>query len=413
MYSRRKFLKTAAGSLVMVGGAALTGRNAFGANSAIDLGPKSLPSGTLEISVLDALPGKLPLIKRTYRPPNFETPTIYFNDVITPNNVFFVRYHLSNIPEVNAQDWGLSVGGDSVEKPYQLTLDELKRDFEPVEIIAVNQCSGNRRGLSDPHVAGVEWGYGAMGNAKWKGARVRDIMNKAGVKKEALEVVLDGTDTGVVTKTPDFVKSIPIWKALDENTLIAYEMNGVPLPHWNGFPARLIAPGWTGTYWMKHIISLNAVSQPFGGYWMKTAYRIPKGKFPVVDRFLSQEAEANTPITEMVVNSLITNIHDGQRFSASQPVAVQGIAWDGGYGIRVVEVSVDDGKTWRPAELGTDYGRFSFRQWRYVFKPEHKGGTVVMAKASNRLGATQTFELIFNPAGYHNNVVQHIGIEIT
>ena len=412
MYSRRQFLKTAAGSFVMVGGSAWAVRT-FGADAPIDLGPKGLPSGTLESSMLEALPGKLPLIKRTYRPPNFETPTSYFNEVITPNNVFFVRYHLSNIPEVNAQEWRLSIGGESVEKPFQLRLDELKRDFDSVEIIAVNQCSGNRRGLSDPHVAGVEWGYGAMGNAKWKGVRVRDILNKAGIKKDALEVVLDGTDTGVIAKTPDFVKSIPVWKALDENTLIAYEMNGAPLPHWNGYPARLIVPGWTGTYWMKHIISLNVVSQPFGGFWMKTAYRIPKGKFPVVDRFLSQEAEANTPITEMVVNSLITNLHDGQRFSADQPVAVQGIAWDGGYGIRVVEVSVDEGKTWRPAELGTDYGRFSFRQWRYVFKPERKGGHIVMAKASNRLGATQTFELIFNPAGYHNNVVQRIGIEVT
>ena len=412
MYSRRQFLKTVTGSLVMVGGAAWARRTDFGANYPTDLGPKNLPSGTLESAVLEALPGKLPLIKRTYRPPNFETPLSYFNDVITPNNVFFVRYHLSNIPEVNAQDWRLSVGGESVEKPYQLTLNALKRDFDPVEIIAVNQCSGNRRGLSDPHVAGVEWGYGAMGNAKWKGVRVRDILNKAGVKKDALEVVLDGADSGVLPKTPDFVKSIPIWKALDENSLIAYEMNGAPLPHWNGYPARLIVPGWTATYWMKHIISLNAVSQPFGGFWMKNAYRIPKGKFPIVDRFLSQEAEANTPITEMVVNSLITNLHDGQRFSAGRPVAVQGIAWDGGYGIRVVEISVDDGKTWRAAELGTDYGRFSFRQWSYAFKPERKGEHVVMAKASNWLGASQTFELIFNPAGYHNNVVHRIGIEI-
>ncbi|MGH8743974.1 MAG: molybdopterin-dependent oxidoreductase, partial [Burkholderiales bacterium] len=258
MYSRRKFLRTVTGGLVIAGGAAWAGKSVFAADTPIDLGPKSLPSGTLESAVLEALPGKLPLIKRTYRPPNFETPTSYFNEVITPNDVFFVRYHLANIPKVSAQDWRLRIGGDSVEKPYQLSFDELKRDFEPIEITAVNQCSGNRRGLSDPHVAGVEWGYGAMGNAKWKGARVRDILNKAGVKKDALEVVLDGADSGVIDKTPDFVKSIPIWKALDENSLIAYEMNGTPLPHWNGFPARLIVPGWTGTYCMKHIISLKA-----------------------------------------------------------------------------------------------------------------------------------------------------------
>ncbi len=412
MYSRRQFLRTTTGSLVMVGGAAWAGSVAFGASPAVDLGPKGLPSGTLESALLEALPGKAPLIKRSYRPPNFETPFSYFDNVITPNDVFFVRYHVANIPQVSAQDWRLSIGGEAVDKPFQLTFDQLKRDFDPVEITAVNQCSGNRRGLSDPHVAGVQWGYGAMGNAKWKGVRVRDILNKAGVKKEALEIVVDGADSAVLPGTPDFVKSVPIWKALDENSLIAYEMNGAPLPHWNGFPARLVLPGWTGTYWMKHVVSLNVVSQPFAGFWMKSAYRVPKGKFPLVDRFLSQETDANTPITEMVVNSLITNLRDGQRFAAGRVVTVQGISWDGGYGIRTVDVSVDEGKSWRPSELGADFGRFSFRQWRHVFTPERKGRYVVMAKAINRLGATQTFEYIFNPAGYHHNVVHRVGIEV-
>src|SRR6185436_9350190 len=143
--------------------------------SAADLGPKSLPPGTLESAVLDALPGKKPLIKRSFRPPNFETPTEYFNEAITPNDAFFVRYHLSNTPQVDAKTWRLKVGGDAVEAPYELTLDELRK-FEPVELTAVCLCSGNRRGLSNPHVTGVEWGYGAMGNARWKGARLRDIL---------------------------------------------------------------------------------------------------------------------------------------------------------------------------------------------------------------------------------------------
>ena len=132
-----------------------------------------------------------------------------------------------------------------------------------VEIAAVNQCSGNRRGLFQPHVAGVEWGYGAMGCARWKGARLKDVLDKVGLKKEAIEIVLNGADGPVVDKTPDFVKSIPVWKAMEETTLIAYEMNGAPLPHFNGFPARLIVPGWTGTYWMKHIVSIQAVTKPY------------------------------------------------------------------------------------------------------------------------------------------------------
>ncbi|MGB9873985.1 MAG: molybdopterin-dependent oxidoreductase, partial [Hydrogenobacter sp.] len=373
---------------------------------------KELPEGVLEEQVLEALPGKKPLIKKTYRPPNYETPVKYFNEMFTPNDVFFVRYHLANMPEVDAKTWKLTVGGDAVERPLELALDDLKTKFEQVEVVAVCLCSGNRRGLFKPHVAGVEWGYGAMGNAKWKGVRLKDILEKAGLKGNALEVVVDGADTGVAAGTPDFIKSIPVWKALDENTIIAYEMNGEPLPHWNGFPARLVVPGWTATYWIKHIVSINVVSKPFDGFWMKNAYRIPLGKFPIRDRFISQETVVNTPITEMVVNSLITNINDGQIFRHGQMVEVKGIAWDGGYGINMVEISTDGGKTWQQAELGKDYGRFSWRQFTYRFKPVKKGTYTIMAKASNRIGQTQTFELIWNPAGYHHNVVQKINIKV-
>lgn len=410
MLTRREFLKTAAGGLVLAGSGPLVSSST--AAAALSLGPSILPSGTLESGMMDALAGKVPLIKRSFRPPNYETPVSYFNDAFTPNNAFFVRYHLANIPEVNARNWVLKVGGEAASNSMQFTFDELKNGFEQVEIAAVCQCSGNRRGLFQPHVAGVEWGYGAMGNATWKGVRLRDVLNKVAVKKEAVEVVYDGADSGVTDKTPDFIKSLPVWKAMDENTLIAFEMNGAPLPHWNGFPARIVVPGWTGTYWLKHVTSIDAVSKPYEGFWMKPAYRIPKGKFPVVDRFISQETDVNTPITEMVVNSLITNLDDGQKFRPGKTVEVKGIAWDGGYGIRLVEVSTDEGKTWRPAELGQDHGRFAWRQWSHQFKPAGKGKHFVMAKATNRIGNTQTFELILNPAGYHHNVVQKISIEV-
>jgi DMSO/TMAO reductase YedYZ molybdopterin-dependent catalytic subunit len=411
MLSRRKFLK---GSLVATAGGLLVPKYVLAAvdPSLLSTAVKELPEGVLEEQVLEALPGKKPLIKKTYRPPNYETPVKYFNEMFTPNDVFFVRYHLSNIPEVDAKTWKLTIGGDAVERPFELTLDDLKTKFEQVEIVALCMCSGNRRGLFKPHVAGVEWGYGAMGNAKWKGVRLKDILEKAGLKGNALEVVVNGADTGVAAGTPDFVKSIPVWKALDENTIIAYEMNGEPLPHWNGFPARLVVPGWTATYWMKHIISIDVVSKPFDGFWMKNAYRIPLGKFPIRDRFTSQETAVNTPITEMVVNSLITNINDGQTFRLGQLVEIKGVAWDGGYGINMVEISTDGGKTWREAQLGKDYGRYSWRQFTYVFKPPKKGTYTIMAKASNKIGQTQTFELIWNPAGYLHNVVQKISIKV-
>jgi len=369
-----------------------------------------LPEGMKQTAVMDALPGKKPLIKLSYRPPNYETPLSYFNEVITPNDVFFVRYHLSNIPEVSLNDWKLRIAGDAAERPLELTMNELKRDFPQTEVVAVNQCSGNRRGLSQPHVQGLEWGYGGMGNARWKGVRLRDVLAKAGIKKEAVEIAFDGADGGIVDKTPDFVKSLPVWRAIDESTLIAWDMNGAPLPHWNGFPARLVVPGWTGTYWVKHLTSIEVRRTPLANFWMAGAYRIPVGKFALVDRFVSQETALNTPITEIVVNSLITNLLDGASLKAGQQMTLRGIAWDGGYGISEVSVSTDGGRSWRPAKLGEDLGKYSFRGWSYDMTPA-AGAMSVMVRATNRLGASQPQQPVWNPAGYHHNPIQKLDLK--
>lgn len=359
---------------------------------------------------MDKLPGKVPLIKLSYRPPNYETPVGYFNSLFTPNDAFFVRYHLANIPEVDAASWRLKIGGEAAEKPFELSLDQLKSDFPAAEIAAVCQCSGNRRGLFPSHVPGVQWGYGAMGNAKWKGARLKDILERAGSTKDALEIVLDGADGPVIDQTPDFIKSLPIWKALEENALVAYEMNGAPLPHFNGFPARIVIPGWTATYWVKHLTSINVRKTPFDGFWVKTAYRVPSGKFPVVQRFVSQETAVNTPITEIMVNSIITSLADGQTIGAGKANEVKGIAWDAGYGIASVEFSSDGGKSWGAATLGEDAGKFSFRPWTCSFTPPKAGAYTLMARASNKIGQTQTAELILNPAGYNHNVIHRVSI---
>ena len=249
-----------------------------------------------------------------------------------------------------------------------------------------------------------------MGNARWKGVRLKDLLAKAGIGKDAVEIAFEGADRGALDATPDFVKSIPVWKAMDENTLVAWQMNGEPLPHWNGAPARIIVPGWTATYWMKKVVGIRAVAQPVSNFWMAKAYRIPKGKFATVDRFTTQETAENMPITEIVVNSLITSVSEGQKVKAGSPLVMKGIAWDAGYGIRSVDVSVDGGRSWQSAELGADPGRFSFRAWQYVFKPAN-GRYTVSARASNGIGETQVEQLIFNPAGYNNNVMQRIGIE--
>ena len=403
----RRHVLRGLGSLV-----GLSSLNAAGLARAADAPlAAGLAEGVYETAALEALPGKRPLIRLTTRPPNYETPQSYFADAITPNDAFFVRYHLATIPRVNAASWKLEIGGEGVTSPLSLTLAELQ-NFEQVEIAAVCQCSGNRRGFSNPHVPGVQWGSGAVGNAIWRGPRLKDVLTRAQVKTEGVEIVVDGTDSAPLTNTPDFVKSIPAAKALEDNTIIALRMNGEPLPHYHGFPARLIVPGWTATYWMKHLVSVRAVTRPYDGFWMRGAYRIPNNMFPVVQRFLTQETAANTPITEMVVNSVIAAPNEGQRFRTGEMIDVRGVAWDGGYGIARVEVSTDAGASWREATLGADAGRFAFRPFTYRFAADATGARRIMAKATNRIGQTQVDTLIFNPAGYHNNVVRPTTITI-
>ena len=366
-----------------------------------------LPQGDYDTAIMEALPGKRPLIRWTTRPPNYEAPISVFKDAITPNDAFFVRYHLAGIPpRIDLPQWKLTVGGESFTSQLQLSFDDLQRGYEQVEVTAVCQCSGNRRGLSMPHVPGVQWSVGAMGNATWRGPRLKDVLNKAGLKPGVVEIVFEGADGPVLTGTPDFVKSLPLSKAMDENTIIALQMNGQPLPHFNGFPARLIVPGWTATYWMKHLTSVRAVTKPYGGFWMKAAYRIPTGMFPQLTSFATQENAMTTPITEMVVNSLIASPAEGNRVRRGEMVNVTGIAWDAGYGITSVAVSTDGGMSWQDATLGKDMGRFSFRPWTYNFRADTTGSRMILSRASNRRGETQVDKLIFNPAGYHNNVVR-------
>src|SRR5580700_7400817 len=307
---------------------------------------------------LGTLAGKKPLIQHAFRPPNFETPWRELAAAFTPNEVFFVRYHLAVIPRIDPATWRLVVGGPSVGAALSLSLHELQHDFERVELAAVNQCSGNRRGLFTPRVPGVQWGNGAMGNALWSGVRLRDVLRRARIAPDALEVVFNGADTPVLPATPDFVKSLPAERALDENTLIAFAMNHRPLPHWNGAPARLVVPGWTGTYWMKHLTELRFSAKAFDGFWMKAAYRLPTGAFPGA-RFLSQETPETTPITEILVNSLIVSPQAGARLRRGAHAELCGKAWDNGAGIAAVEVSSDGRRSWREATLGRDLGRFA------------------------------------------------------
>ena len=250
-----------------------------------------------------------------------------------------------------------------------------------------------------------------MGNAQWRGVRLRDVLHRVGVAPDALEVVFDGADSPLLPATPDFLKSLPVERALDENTLIAFEMNGQPLPHWNGAPARLIVPGWVGTYWVKHLTEIRIEPQAFDGFWMKSAYRVPTGAFPG-SRFSSQENAETTPVTELMVNSLITSHVSGAHLRRGERGELAGKAWDSGAGIEAVEVSADRGQSWRDATLQRDLGRFAWREFRFALDTSKAGPLEMAVRARSRSGAKQPDKLTPNPSGYHDNIVQTVSLEV-
>lgn len=359
-----------------------------------------------------SLPGKSAKLRRlTHRPPNYETPLEFFREVITPNDAFFVRYHHAVIPQVEAADYRLEVTGAAATQSRTFTLDELRKDFPAAEITAVCQCSGNRRGLFEPPVPGLQWGHGAMGNARWRGVRLADLLARVGPKSTAVEVSFDAADAAPLEGTPDFVKSLPIAKALHPDTLLAYEMNGEPLPQANGFPLRLVVPGWTATYWIKHVDRIAVLEAPEKSWWMTTAYRMPRALFPLVERFPSQEAGERAPVTEIAVNSLVTSMSsEGVLQAGRDPLS--GIAWDAGHGIDRVEISFDRGASWRRCALGDDHGRYSFRTWSTDWPALTPGRHELWARAANRAGQVQVEQPIPNAAGYQHNAYHRVVVEV-
>lgn len=362
-------------------------------------------------AVFESLPGKLPTLRRlTHRPPNYETPIEHFRSVLTPNEAFFVRYHHPLIPQISAEEFQLEIGGPAAERSLTFTLAQL-RSMPAAEIVAVCQCSGNRRGLFNPPVAGLQWGHGAMGNARWRGVRLAELIGRSGLKSSGIEVSFDAADAALLEGTPDFIKSLPLAKALHPDTLLAYEMNGEPLPQANGFPLRLVVPGWTATYWMKHVTRISLLDAPEKNWWMSTAYRMPRTGFPLLERFPSQEGGERAPVTEIAVNSLITSASVSGVLVAGRD-EISGIAWDAGHGLDRVEASFDRGATWRRCEFGEDMGRYSFRRWRLEWPPLARGAHELWVRAANRVGQVQIEQPIANPSGYQHNAFHRVQVEV-
>jgi DMSO/TMAO reductase YedYZ molybdopterin-dependent catalytic subunit len=356
-------------------------------------------------------PGKRPLIQLTARPPQLETPFSVFDEgAITPNDAFFVRYHLSDIPlSIDPEAFRLEVKG-KVDRSLSLSLADLKTGFEPIEFVAVHQCSGNSRGFVEPRVAGGQLGHGAMGNARWRGVPLKAVLDRAGVQAGSRQVTFDGLDGPALPETPDFVKALDLDHARDGEVMLAYAMNGEDLPWLNGFPLRLVVPGYYGTYWVKHLNEITVIDHVFDGYWMASAYRMPDNDCACVEP--GQGATATVPIRRFNVRSFITNLADGARVNARASTLVKGIAFDGGYGISDVLVSWDGGQNWSETRLGSDLGRYSFREWRTELRLP-AGTHELKVRAINRIGQSQPMTPLWNPPGYMRNVVETVRVVAT
>jgi DMSO/TMAO reductase YedYZ molybdopterin-dependent catalytic subunit len=329
--------------------------------------------------------------------------------VFTPNDRFYVRWHLANIPTtVDPVAFRLTVRGH-VRHTISLTLGDLVGDFEPFEIAAVNQCSGNSRGFFKPRVPGGEWANGAMGNALWKGVRLKDVLDFAGVKVGALQVRFNGLDTGVIPQTPDFMKSLDINHARDGEVMIAYAMNGEPLPLLNGFPVWLVVPGWYATYWVKMLNDIEVLNAPDDNFWTSKAYLIPDT--PFADVVPGQQGVKMIPINRMLPRAFFTNVKDGAVLKVGQTTIVRGIAFGGDAGLAKVFFTSDAGAHWQEAQLGPDHGKYSFRQWEVSLRPSCRGPYMLMIKALNTSGSAQPDRANWNGVGFMRNVIESVSVQ--
>ncbi|HBY25358.1 MAG TPA: oxidase [Bradyrhizobium sp.] len=377
----------------------------LGSRGALALDTVTLPFDNGERPLVRS-PQKRPMIGLTSRPPQLETPFAIFNDgPLTPNNAFFVRYHLAGIPyDLDPDKFTLEIKG-KVDKPLRLSLKDIRK-LKPIELVAVNQCSGNSRGFFNPRVAGGQLGNGAMGCARWHGVPLKTVLDMAGVQAGAKQVTFNGMDGPVMETTPDFVKALDIDHARDGEVMLAWGMNGEDLPFLNGFPLRLVVPGYYGTYWVKHLNEITVIDNVFDGFWMKSAYRIPDTPNNAVEP--GTAPKATIPINRFTVRSFMTSIADGARLKAGL-TTLRGIAFDGGKGIKEVVVSTDGGKIWTPAKLGKDLGKYAFREWKLkVTLPP--GPSELKVRATNNAGDTQPMDPLWNPAGYLRNVVETVRV---
>lgn len=349
--------------------------------------------------------GKAGMIVRSARFLDLEMPSEFFDSWITPVPHFFVRNHMHEPSTWDAGSWKLSISGE-VERPLSLGLGELAK-VDAHSITNTLECAGNGRAFQQPKVPGVQWQRGAVGTARFTGPRLRDILQRAGIKASGKHVMFRGLDE-VPGKVPPFIRSIPIEKATDEDTLIATHMNGVPLPRHHGFPARALVPGWIGAASCKWLTEIKVLDQEFDGNFMKPGYRLPNQ--PISPGGEVNPADTHS-ITSLGVKSIIAQPGDGSSVS-SRPLRIHGAAWAGEAAVTRLEISIDGGTTWRDARLGSQQARYAWRLWDHVWRPQKPGEYTIMSRATDEQGRTQAQSAAWNPSGYLYNAVDQVKIHV-
>jgi DMSO/TMAO reductase YedYZ molybdopterin-dependent catalytic subunit len=348
---------------------------------------------------------RLEMIVRSARPEDLEMPAAGFSDFITPVDHFFVRTHVA-VPKVDLAAWRLEVDGH-VSTPLTLSMSDL-RSMPAVELVGVLECAGNGRSSYEPPVAGLQWTHGAVGNGRWRGVRLGDLLKRAGIKAGTVEILFDGADVPLGTMA-DFQRSIPLKKALHPGTLLAYEMNGETLTAKHGFPLRAVVPGWAGNSWVKWVKSVRVLTEASTGFWMKNAYLQPP--MPVAPGTVVA-AEAMTPVTSLHVKSIIASPAPGTSIDIGKAVVIRGAAWSGDTGsVAAVDVSIDRGRTWKPARLAGPATPFGWRLWEFPWTPSAQGHYTVLARARDTNGDLQPLMQEWNPSGYLWNSVARVDID--
>jgi DMSO/TMAO reductase YedYZ molybdopterin-dependent catalytic subunit len=370
----------------------------------------SLPGKPAEHELTSAFPEKQQMILQRSRPPLLETPfEVFDRSVFTPNDKFFVRWHWAVIPQqVDVASFRLAIRGH-VKNPVSLTLADVLT-LPRIEYAAVNQCSGNSRSLYKPKVPGAQWEHGAMGNARWTGVRLRDLLDRAGVKAGAIAVRFNGLDQPVVEGAPDFMKSLDIDHARDGEVMVAFAMNGEQLPLLNGFPLRLIVPGWYSTYWVKMLSDIEVLHTPDTNYWMATAYRIPDT--PHANAPPGETSFKTVPINRMVPRSFFTNVRSNDLVRANTAVTLRGIAFGGDCGVAQVDISTDQGQSWQRTSLERDEGKYSFRRWNTQVQAPQSGKLVLQVRCTNSNGEAQPPQPNWNGGGFMRNVIETVELSL-